>query len=188
MKEGLGRPHRVGTEFDHRIDFNENGEVEAFEIKKARRAGEVREPGEEPGAPGEYPVRTVISDGKVGREEFLESREVYLRPHPVIPDFHLDRKLDKNGDGFVDPEEIGIVAGFSAHGPIPYFEERVERLIWQKEIEPGSAGEEQPELKTAESTWQRKSVLNRDRRIAVVGLDTATNFYRKAPDLAMLFL
>ena len=221
MEEGLGRPHRAATEFDHRIDFNGNGEVEAFEIKKARRAGEVREPGEEPGAPGEYPIRTVIderldldrngivsekeiriilrflvhgperteklekrsglfalfdinSDGKVEREEFLEFREMYLRPHPVNPGFQLDRKLDKNGDGFVDPEEIGIAGGFSASRPVPSFEERLERLRWREEIKPGPTDEEQPEVIAAESTWQRKPGLDRDKKLAVVGLNTTT--------------
>lgn len=39
--------------------------------------------------------------------------------------------MDKDGDGFVAPHEIGIAAGFSPEGPVPPFEELLERYRWE---------------------------------------------------------
>jgi len=71
------------------------------------------------------------NNGTISREEVLESWEMYLRPHPVNPEFRMDNRLDANGNGFVEPQEIGIAAGFTRGRPIPSFDERLEQLGWQ---------------------------------------------------------
>ncbi len=213
--EGLQGPHRVESEFDRRIDFNRNGDVEVFEIMKARRAGGVME--EEKEAPRALQAATLIDgffdlnsdrrvdeeeikkivkfflsgperaevpgrwlelldldrNGRVSRDELIESREMYLRPHPVNPDFKLDKKLDKNRDGFVDPGEIGIAAGMSAGQPILSFDERLEQLGWEKERVVEAAGTEQ-EKRSFESDYYKKLGMIQDRKLAVMGINRGT--------------
>lgn len=39
----------------------------------------------------------------------------------------MDLELDTNRDGFIDPQEIGIAAGYSPVGDLPPFDELLER-------------------------------------------------------------
>ena len=214
---GLAEPHPVETEFDRRIDFNEDGEIEDFEIRRAVKAGEFVEP---EGVEAEvFPVRTMIDElidlngdgridareieivinvltgrpvelrlpeellgafdpdgnGSIDRQELLLIRERFLRPHPVDPDFPLDEKLDRNEDGFVGPEEIGVAAGVTEAGEIPSMEEMLERIKWREELpEEEAAAEERPEARPPGSDFYRKLGEIQDKKLAVVGLTSTT--------------
>ncbi|UCF98368.1 MAG: hypothetical protein JSV89_02260 [Spirochaetaceae bacterium] len=216
MAEGLGSPHPVRSLFDRRIDFNGNGEVETFEIVKARRAGE-QIAAEETGV---YPVRTNMddhldlnSDGQVDEREMdlilsflsgdtqsvnrnsklyrvfdlnddrritenelVEGIDRYLLPRPVNVDEPFDRDQDRNRDGFLDPEEIGIAAGVSAQGDTPTILERLERREWQtvQALEVTSDEKEQQRQERYESEFYKKLGQIQDRKLAVVGITSGT--------------
>jgi hypothetical protein len=110
MAEGLGSPHPVRTSFDRRIDFNGNGEVETFEIVRARRAGERIEKEEE----GVYEVRTIMDDhldlNEDGRVDELEMDRIlnFLRGEMDVLDHRskLYRLFDLNDDGKISEAEL----------------------------------------------------------------------------------
>jgi hypothetical protein len=219
MAEGLGSPHPVRSPFDRRIDFNGNGEVETFEIVKARRAGE-QTMAEETGV---YPVRTEIdghldlnrdgqvdetemerilrflsgktgvlerssmlfrlfdrnSDGRIPDGEMTEAIDSYLLPRPIDlggPEEPWERPQDRNRDGFLDPEEIGIAAGVSAGGDIPTIPERLEHREWQTVQAPeATSGEtEQQRQERYELEFYKKLGQIQDRKLAVVGINSGT--------------
>jgi hypothetical protein len=219
MAEGLGTPHSVRSPFDRRIDFNGNGEVETFEIVKARRAGE-QISAEETGV---YPVRTAVddhldlnrdgrvdetemerilrflsgetevlerssmlfrlfdrnSDGRIPESEMMEAIDSYLLPRPIVPgglEEPWERPQDLNGDGFLDPEEIGIAAGVSAGGDIPTIPERLERRQWEmaREAEAASGETAQQRQERYESEFYKKLGQIQDRKLAVVGITSGT--------------
>lgn len=215
-REALQGPHPVESEFDQRIDFNRNGQVEVVEIRRVQRTGAFEEEMPER-APRSLPAVTLIDqcldlnkdgrvdeeeinrivelfllgrknkevpekwlklldldrNGKVSQDEFIESREMYLRPHPVNPDFRLDSKLDKNRDGFVSPEDIGIAAGFVEGRPILSFDERLEQLGWEQERVTQDTGKE-PEKRTFESDYYKKLGIIQNKKLAVMGIKTGT--------------
>jgi hypothetical protein len=169
-RKEMARVLPVDTAVDELLDLNGNGRVEEEEIRAVIVF--LQRP-ERAAAPGRWwSLLDFDRDGEVGREELLEGWEMYLRPHPVNPDFRLDGELDTNRNGFVEPQEIGIAAGFSQGRPIPSFDERLEQLGWLEEREAEAAGT------TVESRFEsesyRKLGMIQDKKLAVVGLHSGT--------------
>jgi hypothetical protein len=139
-------------------------------------------------------------NGRVDENELMIILEMFLRPHPANPDFPLDKKLDKNRDGFVDPEEIGIAAGITRVGEIPPIEELLERLRWREEIPETREGVEaekevkaeekdKPEKAEYESDFYKKLGEIQDKKFAVVGLSSATkNVDNETADGIVIFI
>ena len=139
-------------------------------------------------------------NGRVDENELMIILEMFLRPHPANPDFPLDKKLDNNRDGFVDPEEIGIAAGVTGAGEIPPIEQLLERLRWREEIpetrevveaekEAKAEEKDKPEKAEYESDFYKKLGAIQDKKFAVVGLSSATkNLDSETADGIMIFI
>ena len=169
-REEMARALPVETAVDALLDLNGDEQVNEDEIRAVIQF--LQQP-ERPTAPGRWwSLLDFDRNGTVSREELLEGWEMYLRPHPVNPEFRMDGKLDRNGNGFVEPQEIGIAAGFTRGRPIPSFDERLEQLDWQEERVAETAGT------TAESRFEseyyKKLGMIQDKKLAVVGINSGT--------------
>ena len=118
------------------------------------------------------PLLDFDSNGTVSREELLQGWEMYLRPHPVNPEFRLDGRLDANGNGFVEPQEIGIAAGFTRGRPIPSFDERLEQLGWREERAAETTGTT-TETRFESEVYKKLGMIH-DKKLAVVGIKSGT--------------
>jgi hypothetical protein len=169
-REGAARALPVETPIDALLDLDGDKQVNEEEIRAV--IGFLQEP-ERPTAPGQWwAMLDLDKNGTISREEVIESWEMYLRPHPVNPGFKMDNKLDTNGNGFVEPQEIGIAAGFTRGRPIPSFDERLEQLGWREErvAEAGTTTEET----RFESEYYKKLGMIQDKKLAVVGITSGT--------------
>jgi Ca2+-binding EF-hand superfamily protein/PBP1b-binding outer membrane lipoprotein LpoB len=169
-REPLTRSLPVATPVDKLLDLNGDNQVHEEEIQVIIQF--LQQP-ERPIAPGRWwSLLDFDNNGVVSSEELLTGWEMYLRPHPVNPDFHLDGKLDANSNGFVEPQEIGIAAGFTRGRPIPTFEERLEQLGWRAEQDAEAAGTS--EETRFESEYYKKLGMVQDKKLAVVGINSGT--------------
>ena len=159
------------TPIDALLDLDGDNQVNEEEIRAVIQF--LQEP-ERPAAPGQWwRMLDLDNNGTISREEVLESWEMYLRPHPVNPEFRMDNRLDANGNGFVEPQEIGIAAGFTRGRPIPSFDERLEQLGWQEERVAKAAGTAAEQLRY-ESGYYKKLGMIQDKKLAVVGITSGT--------------
>lgn len=142
----------VTTPAEREIDLNGDGRITREEIR-AFVAVLFRGPGK--AAPGNRQQKFFDrnNDGVIREEELVLTKERFFLPHPVDKDWVFDRESDKNRDGFVSPEEIGVPAGRSAGLEFPSFDALVEQARWQgsAEISAKPGGAERPATtKTAE--------------------------------------
>ncbi len=100
----------------------------------------------------------------------------------------LDQELDKNVNGFVEPEEIGIAAGFTEGRPIPSFDERLEQLGWQEERVAETTGTKTEETRF-ESEYYKKLGMIQDKKLAVMGINRGTkNVNEETASGVMVFI
>ena len=113
LEEGMRGPHRVENEIDKRLDQNDNGTVEEFEIVRANRAAEIML--ERPDFFGEgFPIITLVdkqfdqdSNGMITPDEIERVVRYFLiGPHDARMGNRYDQLFDLNGDRFVDEEEL----------------------------------------------------------------------------------
>ena len=97
-----------------------------------------------------------------------------INPHPVDPDRTLDLRLDEDGDDFVAPHEIGIAAGVSPEGPVPPFEELLERYRWE-DVEEKSETDKEGELLVFQEEIVKRLEAMEDKKLAIVGLHNLVN-------------
>ena len=170
-REETARALPVQTPIDTLLDLDGDSQVNEEEIRTVIQF--LQEP-ERPAAPGQWwKLLDLDNNGTISRDEVLESWEMYLRPHPVNPEFRMDNRLDANGNGFVEPQEIGIAAGFTRGRPIPSFDERLEQLGWQEERVAEAAGTASEETRF-ESEYYKKLGMVQDKKLAVVGINSGT--------------
>ena len=168
----------VRTQIDGHLDLNRDGQVDETEMERILRflSGET-----------EVLERSSMlfrlfdrnSDGRIPESEMVEAIDRYLLPRPIesgAPDEAWERSQDRNRDGFLDPEEIGIAAGVSAGGDIPKIPERLERRQWEmaREAEATSTEMEQQRRERYESEFYKKLGQIQDRKLAVVGITSGT--------------
>jgi hypothetical protein len=168
----------VRTRIDGHLDLNRDGQVDEMEMERILRflSGET-----------EVLDRSSMlfrlfdrnSDGRIPESEMMEAIDSYLLPRPIEPggpEEPWERPQDRNGDGFLDPEEIGIAAGVSAGGNIPTIPERLERRQWEmaREAEATSGETEQQRRERYESEFYKKLGQIQDRKLAVVGITSGT--------------
>lgn len=130
----------------------------------------------------ETPIDALLDldgDNQVNEEEiraviqFLQEPERPAAPGQWWRMLDLDNRLDANGNGFVEPQEIGIAAGFTRGRPIPSFDERLEQLGWQEERVAKAAGTAAEQLRY-ESGYYKKLGMIQDKKLAVVGITSGT--------------
>ena len=103
---GLFGPHPAKTQFDQAIDFEKNGQIEQFEIEKAKRAGALNLSQKRPDPDLVYKSRTAADklldlnrDGQVSEAEIGEVlRSVKINKVPELPD-GFSAYFDLSGDG-----------------------------------------------------------------------------------------
>lgn len=171
------------TPIDRYLDLNGDRRVEEEEIQAMvdLLRGDPQRGG--PAAPGRWPeLLDADRDGRVSRGELEAVREKILRPHPAAPGSRLDQELDANRDGFIDPQEIGIAAGWSEGREVPSIDARLERQGWRQEQQQPlpqpvvAAGKEgkAPGGEAAVPEYTRKLGLVQDRKLAVLGISSGT--------------
>jgi hypothetical protein len=118
-------------------------------------------------------------DGRIEAWEIEEAGTVILYPHPVNLNEPLDKEGDINGDGFIDPDELGISAGITGNGEAPTFNEQIRLLRHQLKAQ-------EPEKATADSStssglgtgfqseYYRRLGKIQDRKLAVISLNKET--------------
>jgi len=190
-------PFAVRTALDETMDLNGNGRVEQGEIDEFVAVFASDGPVED------APERIMDlfdrnRNGSIQPHEKEDSKWFFLFAHPVNPENSIDRELDGNGDGFIEPGEMGITAGFTDKGETAGFAERIERMRWAGEaggegpevemvraesggMEAGRDGESAPDgaAGTArdrdfESEYYKKLGTIQDKKLAVVGLSMGT--------------
>ena len=160
-----GRPdaYPVVTLIDEQLDLNRDGSIQEMEIN---RIVEILVRGLE-GVERDNPIYQLVDadgNGEIVPDEVFLFRERYLMPHPSNEDFPLDGELDKNRDGFIDPEEIGVAAGYSPAGEVPPFEERMERIRWEMEREMTEARERETGKAAVEMAAEEEKKTTEDEK------------------------
>jgi len=167
--------HPARTIMDDHLDLNGDGQVDEVEMERILRffSGDT---GALERSSKLYRLFDLNDNGRVSESELVESIDRYLLPRPADTDEPFDRNQDRNRDGFLDPEEIGIAAGVSASGDILTIPQRLERLEWETVQAPEAApGEtEQQRQERYESEFYKKLGQIQDKKLAVVGITSGT--------------
>jgi len=166
----------VETIIDDHMDLNRDGQVDEEEMDRILRflSGEI-----DAVQRGSmlYGLFDMHDDGGLTERELVEAIDRYLLPRPIEPgggDEQFEREQDRNGDGFLDPEEIGIAAGVSAGGEIATIPERLERRRWEVAQAPEETVEQPDRQKRYESDFYKKLGQIQDKKLAVVGITSGT--------------
>ncbi len=168
----------VRTIMDDHLDLNRDGRVDETEMERILRflSGETEVLERSSML---FRLFDLDGNGRIPENEMVESIDRYLLPRPIesgAPDESWDRSQDRNRDGFLDPEEIGIAAGVSAGGDIPKIPERLERRQWEmaREAEATSTESEQQRQERYESDFYKKLGQIQDKKLAVMGITSGT--------------
>jgi Ca2+-binding EF-hand superfamily protein len=166
--------HPVRTIMDDHLDLNNDSQVDELEIERVLRflKGETDALDHRSKL---YRVFDLNDNGTISEAELVKGIDLYLLPRPVNPDEPFDSRQDRNRDGFLDPEEIGIAAGVSARGDIPTIPERLERMEWitARDTETTAEAEKQ-RLERYEYEFYTKLGRIQDQKLAVVGITSRT--------------
>ncbi|MDT8297330.1 MAG: CsgG/HfaB family protein [Spirochaetaceae bacterium] len=179
--EGAEPPYKVRTLVDDLLDRERDGRVDAedMEIAVGALAGDldlVRELRNDL-----VEILDWNDDGRIEFREIEEAKGLLIFPRPVNSDEPIDRSLDENRDGFIDPEELGITAGITDKGEVPPFEERIAMARRRIEMKPDTDGEVGTSSPSAQPTsirgsdYYRKLGSIQDKKLAVVTLNVGTS-------------
>jgi hypothetical protein len=173
---GADPPFAVQTPVDWMFDADDDGLVGIDEINVSVRAlgGDVDAVDN---LKGELQAAFDWNDdGRIEDWEIEEVKAWLVFPRPVNPKEGLDRDADENGDGFLDPAELGISAGVTSKGSAPSFEDRIAAFVRRQ-----NAAASQTEVRRTESgapaagsEFYRKLGAIQDKKLAVVTLDVGT--------------
>lgn len=178
-------PYPTETALDGLLDRDRSGTVTEDEIEQVVRvfAGD-REGGRLPEDLMELFDHN--RNGEVEEFELQDSAHFFMMAHPADPDFWLDRELDRNRDGFVEPVEVGIPAGVTRKGPTASFRERLELARWEddsgerrpqgeeKETAAALEDREEQDKDSFQSEYYEKLGMIQDKKLAVVGINIGT--------------
>lgn len=190
-EEGVagGERRQVRTPLEELADLNGDGQVDELEIDRILRF--LR--GETDVLDRRSKLRRVFDlndDGRVSEAELVKGIDLYLLPRPVNPKEPFDGQQDRNRDGFVDPEELGIAAGVSAFGDIPTIPERLERMRWEvAQRSEAKVEEEKQRQERYESEFYKKLGQIQDKKLAMVGITSRTkNIDEETASGVMVFI
>ncbi|MCK5200174.1 MAG: hypothetical protein KAR21_17580, partial [Spirochaetales bacterium] len=178
IAEGAEPPYEIRTLVDKMLDSGGDGQVngEEIEIAVLLLAGNVNLADEI-----SQELQRVLDrsrDGRIQTWEIEQAKGTLFYPHPANPNNNLDREMDTNNDGFIDPEELGITAGVTNKGQIPPFEEQID-IVRRRSEE--MTPEDQASSTVVEtksnigSEYYRKLGTIQDKTLAVVTLDIGTD-------------
>jgi hypothetical protein len=167
-------PYVAQTPIDQLMDRDGDGVVDGTEIETVvsvmagnwRRAGELSE--------GLQRLLDLDKDTEISAMEIEEAKGLLFLPRPVDPERPLDRRSDGNGDGHIDPGELGITAGVTNKGEIPPLDERVRitrRRDEAAETSPSATGSQKA---SRGSDYYRKLGTIQDKKLAFVRLHVGT--------------
>jgi hypothetical protein len=114
-------------------------------------------------------------DGRIVSRDLEEAKSLLIFPRPVNPDEPIDRSLDINRDGFIDPEELGITAGITDKGEVPPFEERIAMAQRRIETDVDTTSPSAQPTTLRGSDYYRKLGSIQDKKLAVVTLNVGTS-------------
>lgn len=181
VAEGAEPPYEVSTEIDRFLDTDGNATVDAREINLAVLALSGDLNSIDMLSPSLRPAFDWNDDGIVEEWDIEKVKEWLIYPRPVNPDDPMDLSFDINGDGFIDPEEMGITAGVTNKGEVPPFDERIAIVRrrsggqMQAGETPQSASDGNSRSSVPGSEYYRKLGTIQDRKLAVVTLDIGTD-------------
>jgi len=178
VAEGAEPPYAVHTQVDGMLDKGGDGQVDVEEIETAvmllsGNVGLADEVSEE--------LKEALDrsrDGRIQTWEVEQAKGTLFYPHPADPNNDLDRDMDTNNDGFIDPEELGITAGVTNKGQIPPFEVQIDIVRRRSEEMPPDDGittAAVEEKSDKGSEYYRKLGTIQDKTLAVVTLDIGTD-------------
>jgi Ca2+-binding EF-hand superfamily protein/PBP1b-binding outer membrane lipoprotein LpoB len=174
MEEQAEGVYPVRTATDDLLDLNQDGQLDQAEMDRVLRflAGEVNLLDRRAKL---YRMFDLDEDGIVLEAELVKGIDLYLLPRPVNPQEPFDGLQDKNRDGFVEPEEVGIAAGVTASGDIPTIPQRLEQMEWIVARDSKITAEaEKQRLERYESEFYMKLGRIQDQKLAVVGINSRT--------------
>jgi Ca2+-binding EF-hand superfamily protein len=178
VAEGSEPPYDVRTQVDGMLDRGSDGQVdgEDIEIAVLLLAGNLDLADEV--SPELRGALDRSRDGRIQTWEIEKAKGALFYPHPADPDNNLDREMDTNHDGFIDPEEIGITAGVTNKGHIPPFEEQIDIVRRRSEEIPPDDQTLSTVVETKSDTgseYYRKLGTIQDKTLAVVTLSIGTD-------------
>jgi hypothetical protein len=156
-------PFSVVTPMDSVMDIDKSGDVSREEL--AQFASLFALAGDGISLPDT--VRSVFdlnSNGNLEKDEAEQGKSLFLYPHPLDNSNPLDREQDANGDGFIDPKEIGIAASVTEKGRYTPMRQLIEKAIWDAQ----SASISSSYSHTGSDTGNKLSTLNYYQRHAAV--------------------
>ena len=182
-------PYSVITAYDALLDATGDGVVDRQEIDAvvALFAGDTQAAGDV----SRELLRLVDTnrDGRIADQEVRAAAGSILFPHPAKATSSLDLDADRNGDGFIDPTELGIPAGITDKGQGPTFSERIALVRGRSGTQtaageatagqpnPGSTGRQPSGVRTTESgqsVYYRQLGRIQDKKLAVISMEAQT--------------
>jgi len=153
-------------------------------------------------------VLDLNKDNFLSEEELRLAHETYLRPHPANYELEIDKKSDTNKNRFIEPEEIGVAAGFTEAGVFQSFEAIIEQQLIRKqdkqiavksaEPTPQPTDGAQPQSATAvptpapaaekTATIYQKKIDIKNKKIAVVDLKIGSDISENFSDAIIMFV
>jgi len=168
-------PYSVGTPYDRLLDRNGDNKVSGDELTAAVLLFSGVKAAQVEVSDSLKMLCDWNGDGEIENREIRQAAGVLLLPHPVNPKETVDVSGDVNGDGFIEPLELGISGGYSAEGEFMTLEALV-RLSVFKMIQKKATEIEKAEETTEgfKSEYYQRLGRIQDRKLAVINFDNQT--------------
>lgn len=118
-------PYQVRTAIDRLIDNNRDGLVDISELNIVASLYAGNQEAVDSISSEMAKEIDINGDRIVNTSEIENSKSRLLFPHPVCSKNSLDSKLDRDIDGIVNFQELGITGGYTDKGEIPTLERRI---------------------------------------------------------------
>ncbi|MBI9109136.1 MAG: hypothetical protein JEZ04_20495 [Spirochaetales bacterium] len=175
LEAAIKPPYTVTTPYDRFLDTNSDDEVSAEELTAAVLLFSGVKAAQSKVSVSLKMLCDWNDDGEIENREIRQAAGVLLLPHPVNPKEPLDVSGDANGDGFIEPSELGISGGYSDEGEFMTLEALV-RLSVYKMVQNKTSQAESPGETTEgfKSEYYQRLGLIQDRKLAIINFDNQT--------------
>jgi TolB-like protein len=178
LDSAIRPPYTVATPYDQFLDIDRDNKISTEELSSAVLLFSGVEVARSEVSDSMKKLCDWNDDGEIENREIRQAAGVLLLPHPVNPKEPVDVSGDVNGDGFIEPSELGISGGYSDEGEFMSLEALVRLSVYKMVQKKATQAEETEE--TGETTEGFKSEyyerLGRiqDRKLAVINFDNQT--------------